>query len=178
MGVSASRPHLGSDPDCVHQLPMLAQRRLCVSSDAIGTLGKMCGGDRDQPLDLELQRPVGEDLRAEVLKRVVDGGGKSPTLFGEFARRGRVQELSHLGTPRCHATPECTRVLRQGRRGAGAALRTVKIYISAIFMGSSGSAEPCAQRQRHKSYRRGSYRRFLVGASSPAPSIFKSQASA
>ena len=88
MRISASRPHLGGNPDRLHQFlarGTLAECRLRVSSDAIRALRNMCHRNRDQLLGLCRQRAVGEDFLTERLKSFLYVGSKGPAFLGKLS---------------------------------------------------------------------------------------------
>jgi hypothetical protein len=83
MGVGPPGPHLGGDPNRLHDLFRacpLAARELGVPGDAIGALRHVGGRHGDQLLGLLRQGAIGEDGAAEVLERV--GAGYMPSAIG------------------------------------------------------------------------------------------------
>jgi hypothetical protein len=66
-----------------------------VTSDAIGTLGDVRDGDRDELLGLLRQGAIGEHRPAERLERGVDIRGESLAPLGELRCGLRIERLSH-----------------------------------------------------------------------------------
>ena len=94
MCVRASRPHLGRDPNGLHQLlarGAVAECRFRVSPDAIRALRDVCHRNSDQLLGLRGKRAASEDLLTENLKGFLRVGSERPPLFGEFPRPRGVE---------------------------------------------------------------------------------------
>lgn len=97
MGIGTTGPHLGCDPNCLHQLlarGALEERGLGVSLDAVGTLRHMGHCNRNQLLGLRRQRAVGKHLAAEGLESFFGLRRKVSTLFGKFTDFAHHHELS------------------------------------------------------------------------------------
>src|SRR5690349_13809408 len=86
MCVGAAGPHLGGDPDRLHDFLRgcsVLHRRFGVTLDAIGTLSDVGGCYRDELLCLGWQCAVGEHELAEGVERGLDVGRELLTLPGE-----------------------------------------------------------------------------------------------
>ena len=102
MRVRASGPHLGGDPDRLHDLLLagaLALSQPRVAADAVRALRHMRDSDRDELLGLLRQRSVGEDLPAEFLKRVVDLRRELRPAGRELGRGWGIQRVWHVRPP-------------------------------------------------------------------------------
>jgi hypothetical protein len=95
MGKRAARPHLGSDPDRLHQLLLrhtVSQRGFSVAADAVRALRYVRYRDGDDLLDLGGKRSIGEDLAAERLEcllglrseRTAVLGGSFPSGYSDL----------------------------------------------------------------------------------------------
>ena len=70
MGIGTTCAHLGSDPDCLHDLclaRLVAQCRLGMALDAIGALRDMCDRHGDQLFGLLIQCSLGKDGLTEMV---------------------------------------------------------------------------------------------------------------
>ncbi|HWJ70648.1 MAG TPA: hypothetical protein VNS79_11445 [Sphingobium sp.] len=99
MSISATGPHLSSDPDRLHQfLPgsAVAESGPSMSLDAIRTLRDMGDGERDDLFGLRWQSTV----RKNHLTESFEGSGRFRCQFStqlrEIVRRSRVDCLCHV----------------------------------------------------------------------------------
>src|SRR3546814_20208023 len=95
---SATCPHLGGDPDGLHDLFRRGARPrggFGVPLDAVGALRHMGDGNRDQLLGAAGKRAVLEDSLAERLERGARIGRQVVTLVGEGPGRLRVKRVAH-----------------------------------------------------------------------------------
>src|SRR4051812_34775370 len=100
--VGTAGAHLGGHPDRLHDLLLArasALREPRVAADAVGALGGMRDGDRDQLLGLLRQRAVGEHLLAESLEGVVGRGRELGPASGQLAGRLGIEGVAHLLPP-------------------------------------------------------------------------------
>lgn len=91
MGISRPGPHLGRDPNRLHQfLARGAMTKGCfrVPADTIGALGNMRHRDGNQLLGLDRQSSAGKDLTAKLLEGFFCLGRKGAPFLGEFPRSG------------------------------------------------------------------------------------------
>jgi signal transduction histidine kinase len=94
----AARPHLGCDPDGLHDFPFaraFAQSRMGVAADAIGALRGVRHRDRDQLLHLARQRALGERGIAEGVERLVHFRRQLAPALREFLARERIHLVVH-----------------------------------------------------------------------------------
>jgi hypothetical protein len=75
----------------------VAQRGLGVAADAVGALGDVRDGDRDQLLGLAVQRALGEDLLAERLEGLVRARRELCPSVRDLAARGRIEGIALAG---------------------------------------------------------------------------------
>ncbi len=93
-----ARAHLGGDPDGLHDLFVAgpcAVREPGVTFYAVGALGHVRHGDRDELFGLLRQGAVGEDPLAELVEGSVDVGRELASAVCDVAAGGRIHGFSH-----------------------------------------------------------------------------------
>lgn len=118
MSIGTARPHLGSDPDRLHNFLRgctVLQRGVGMALNAIGALRDMSCGDRNKLFGLSRQCPVCEDGFAEGLKCGLDVGCEFPALVDEVLGRRRIHYLWHAFFSLCFLCVfKCTYKLSAG----------------------------------------------------------------
>jgi hypothetical protein len=87
MGISAARPHLGGDPDRLHNFLWACSvfhRRFGMTLDAIGALRDVSSRDSDKLFCLSWKRSLGKHALTERVERRLDSGRELATLASEI----------------------------------------------------------------------------------------------
>ncbi len=95
---SATRSHLGGNPNCFHDLLFggaFLQSEIGVAADSIGTLGDLRHRDRDEFLEFRWQRAIGKYPLAERPEGAVDCRRRFSTFLRQISGNSGVYRLVH-----------------------------------------------------------------------------------